>query len=96
MLHSEEHIIQLANRVPEEKSLFEQAPEPLLPNYGSGRIRQYNIDLHVMALFNSEECRLPEFIRLGEAAGLEFVKLWDLGEMGLVEYRLPQAPRSHL
>ena len=96
MLHSEEHIIQLANRVPEEKSLFEQAPEPLLPNYGGGRIRQYNIDLHVMALFNSEERRLPEFIRLGEAAGLEFVKLWDLGEMGLVEYRLPKATRSHI
>ena len=96
LLLSEEHIIQLANRVPEEKSLYEQAPEPLLPNYGGGRIRQYNLDLHMMTMLNSEERRLPEFIRLGEAAGLEFVKLWDLGEMGLVEYRLPQAPRSHL
>ena len=24
---------------------------------------------------------------LGEAAGFEFVKLWDIGEMGLIEYR---------
>jgi len=92
----QEYIIQPANRVPEEKSPFKQAPEPLLPNYGGGRIRQYNSDLHMMAIWNSEERRLPQFIRLGEAAGLEFVKLWDLGEMGLVEYRLPQAPRSHL
>ena len=50
----------------------------------------------MMAMLNSEERRLPEFIRLGEAAGLEFVKLWDLGEMGLVEYRFPKAPQSHL
>ena len=95
-LHPEEYIIQPANRVPDEKSPVKQAPEPLLPNYGGGRIRQYNLDLHMMALLNSEERRLPEYIRLGEAAGLEFVKLWDLGEMGLVEYRLPTAPRSHL
>ena len=67
-----------------------------MPNYGVGRIRQYNIDLHMMTFLNSEERRLPQFIRLGEAAGLEFVKLWDLGELGLVEYRLPQAPRSFL
>ena len=50
----------------------------------------------MMAMLNSEERRLPEFVRLGEAAGLEFVKLWDLGEMGLVEYRLPKALRSRL
>jgi len=92
----QEYIIQPANRVPEEKSPYKQAPAPLLPNYGGGRIRQYSLDLHMMILLNSEERRLPQFIRLGEAAGLEFVKLWDLGEMGLVEYRLPQTPQSHL
>ena len=52
----------------------------------------------MMARMNGEERRLPEFIRLGEAAGLKFVKLWDFGEMGLIEYKLPKAPlaRSHL
>ena len=50
----------------------------------------------MMAMLNSQERRLPHFIRLGEAAGLEFVKLWDLGEMSLIEYRLPKAPRSRL
>ena len=96
LLHSEEYILQPANRVPEEKSPVKQAPEPLLPNYGGGRIRQYNLDIQMMSMLNSEERRLSEFIKLGEAAGLEFVKLWDLGELGLVEYRLPKAADSHL
>jgi len=47
-----------------------------------------------MAMLNSQERRLPDFIQLGEAAGLEFVKLWDFGETGLVEYRLPKVARS--
>jgi hypothetical protein len=96
LLHPEEYIIQPANRVPEDKASIKQAPEPLLPNYGAGRIRQYNLDIHVMGILNSEERRLPDFIRLGEASGLEFAKVWDLGEMSLVEYRLRKAPRSHL
>jgi len=95
-LHPEEYILQPANRVAEDKAPVKQAPEPMLPNYGAGRIRQYSLDIHMMSLFNSQERRLSEFITLGEAAGLEFVKLWDLGETGLVEYRLPKAPRGHL
>ena len=95
-VHPDEYILQPANRVPEENAPHRQAPEPLLPNYGAGRIRQYNLDIHMMAMLNSQERRLPHFIRLGEAAGLEFVKLWDLGEMSLIEYRLPKAPRSRL
>ena len=49
----------------------------------------------MMSLFNSEERRLPDLIKLGEGAGLEFVQMWDLGEMGLVEYRLPKGPHGH-
>jgi hypothetical protein len=94
--HPDEYIIQPANRVPEEQAPVKQAPEPMLPNYGAGRIRQYNLDVQMMLMLNSQERRLPDFIKLGEASGLEFVKLWDLGEMSLVEYRLPKAPRSHL
>ena len=86
---TDEYILQHANRVPEAQSKFNQAPEPLLPNYGAGRIRQYNLDISMMTKLNSEERQLDDFIRLGEAAGLKFEKLWDFGEMGLVEYRLP-------
>ena len=96
LLHSDEYILQSVNRVPEEKAPVQQAPEPLLPNYGVGRIRQYNLDIDMMAMLNSQERRLPDLIRLGEASGLEFAKLWDLGDTSLVEYRLPKAPRSHL
>jgi len=85
----QEYILQPANRVPEEQSAFAQAPEPLLPNYGAGRFYQFNLDLTMLCLMNSEERRLDSFIKLGEAAGLKFEKLWDFGEMGLVEYRLP-------
>ena len=81
--------MQYANRVPERQSNFNQAPEPLLANYGAGRIRQYNLDIHMITLLNSEERQVDAFVRLGEAAGLKFERLWDFGEMGLVEYRLP-------
>ena len=43
----------------------------------------------MLCMMNSEERRLDSFIKLGDAAGLKFEKLWDFGEMGLVEYRLP-------
>lgn len=75
----------------EGDSPFEQAPEPLLPNYGVGRIRQYALDLDMMVMLNSQERRLEEFIRLGEEAGLMFTKLWNFGEMSAVEFRLSQA-----
>ncbi|KAF9544584.1 S-adenosyl-L-methionine-dependent methyltransferase [Agrocybe pediades] len=87
----QEYILQHANRVPDSESAFVQAPAPMLPNYGAGRIRQYNLDLDMMTMLNSEERRLPEFVKLGEAAGLKFEKLWDFGETGLVEYRLPSS-----
>ena len=78
----------------ESLSAFKQAPEPLLPNYGVGRIRQYNLDLDMMVMVNSQERRLEEFIKLGQEAGLEFVKLWDLGETGVVEFRLAETSRD--
>lgn len=48
-----------------------------------------NLDLNMMAMYNSEERRLDDFIRLGKVAGLKFEKLWHFGDMGAVEYRLP-------
>lgn len=89
LIFTEEYILQHVNRLPADQSIFQQAPEPLLPNFGAGRIRQYNLDLDMMTALNSQERRLPEFIKLGEAAGLKFVKLWDFGETALAEYQLP-------
>lgn len=69
-----------------EEAKFTQAPEPLLPNYGDGRIRQYLMDINMMALLNSRERTLKDFIQLGNTVGLKFVKVWQTGEMGLIEF----------
>jgi len=45
----------------------------------------------MMTMLNSPERSLSDFIRLGNEAGLKFEKLWDCGDMGLVEYRLPES-----
>jgi hypothetical protein len=88
MHHLDEFVLQHVDRVAENSSAFNQAPEPLLPNYGVGKIRHYNTDLDMMIMLNSQERYLEEFVQLGEEAGLRFEKYWDLGEMGAVELRL--------
>ena len=69
----------IGERKSESESAFEQVPEHLLPNYGVGSIRQYNLDLNMM-MFNCIDRTVGGFVELGEIAGLEFVGLWgDLG-----------------
>ncbi|KAJ7170592.1 S-adenosyl-L-methionine-dependent methyltransferase [Mycena crocata] len=67
-------------------SQFEKAPEPLLPNFGAGRFRLYAQDINMCCLLNSQERTLDQFIDIGAHSGFEFVKLWDLGEVGLMEF----------
>ena len=55
-----------------------------------GRIRQYNLDLAMMLMLNGKERTLDEFIKIGEEAGLSFVKLWNTSDLGLLEFRLAQ------
>lgn len=80
--------MQTANREDETGAAIKPAPKPLLPNYGAGKIRPYNLDLDMMVLFNSQERHLDHFIKLGEQAGLKFVRVWDLKETGVVEFVL--------
>ncbi|KAF7430170.1 hypothetical protein PC9H_005870 [Pleurotus ostreatus] len=63
-----------------------QAPAPLLPNYGAANRRLYQQDINMLLQFNSKERTLDEFIKLGEASGFRFQKLWDGGEAGIVEF----------
>jgi len=70
------------------KDAVESAPEPLLPNYGAGKILHYKVDLTMLAVLNSKERTLNEFIELGKQANLEFVKLWNVGELGALEFRV--------
>ncbi|KAG7098238.1 hypothetical protein E1B28_000202 [Marasmius oreades] len=67
------------------------APEPLLPNYGEGRINAYNLDLDMMVMANSQERYQEDFAKLGEEAGLKIVKVWDSGDTGLVEFAIEDA-----
>ncbi|KAF4581763.1 hypothetical protein EYR40_002781 [Pleurotus pulmonarius] len=63
-----------------------QAPTPLLANYGVANKRLYQQDMNMMISFNSKERTLDEFIKIGEASGFRFEKLWDGGEAGIVEF----------
>lgn len=64
------------------------APEPLLPNYGAGNIRPYHQDLNMLCMLNAGQRTLDEFKTLGAQAGLEFVRVWEFAENGLVEFKL--------
>jgi hypothetical protein len=46
------------------------------------------MDINMMALFNTAERTLDDFLKLGESAGLKFVKLWEMGETALIEFEL--------
>ncbi|KZP16932.1 S-adenosyl-L-methionine-dependent methyltransferase [Athelia psychrophila] len=65
------------------------APDPLPANYGAGSILPHYHDLNMMNIFTSKERSLEEYRALGVAAGLEFVKLWDLVQKSIVEFKLP-------
>lgn len=67
---------------------FEQAPEPLLPNYGIGAIRMYNQDLNMLAHFNSKQRTFHEITSLASQCGLKFVNLWKAGEDHITEFSL--------
>ncbi|KAJ7857293.1 S-adenosyl-L-methionine-dependent methyltransferase [Mycena olivaceomarginata] len=81
-----EYILQTAESgdKPANKQL-KNAPAPLLNNYGEGRIRQYYLDVSLMVLVNSQERTLDEYVKLGEEAGLKFMKVWEFGDMSGVE-----------
>jgi len=40
----------------------------------------------MMILCNSQERCLDHFVQLGKKAGLEFVKVWDVGELVVIEF----------
>ncbi|KAJ7487261.1 S-adenosyl-L-methionine-dependent methyltransferase [Mycena galericulata] len=82
----DEFVLQHAAVDSDTEGKFEKAPAPLLPNFGVGRVRPYAQDINMLVLLNSQERTLPQFIAMGALSGFEFVKLWDLGEVGLMEF----------
>ncbi|KAG6884307.1 hypothetical protein C0993_012231 [Termitomyces sp. T159_Od127] len=81
-----EYILQHVHRMDTSDHVSTEAPEPMLPNYGVGRIRQYNADLLVMVLQNGIQRTLKDLIDIGNKANLQFVKLWHVGETSVVEF----------
>jgi len=84
-----EYILQHLNREPiadGSAAGMEEAPAPMLPNFGLGNIRTYNQDLTMLLMYNAKERTLKETVELGEKAGLKFEKAWDLAEMSLLEF----------
>jgi len=86
-LRIDEYRIQSTSRVPHNEKMI-QAPAPLLPNFGVGRIRTHYLDMTMMTLLNSEERTLEDYIELVEMSGLNLVKVWDFGETILLELAL--------
>ncbi|KAJ3571814.1 hypothetical protein NP233_g3494 [Leucocoprinus birnbaumii] len=82
----QEYIIQAPFRSPDDDLTLDQAQPPLLPNYGVGRVRQYYTDAAMMVLCNGGERSLEDYVQLAKVAGLQFVKVWDLGELCAVEF----------
>ncbi|GAW06513.1 S-adenosyl-L-methionine-dependent methyltransferase [Lentinula edodes] len=64
----------------------EQAPPPLLPNYGSGVIRSHYQDMRMLLIHNAKERTLDEFVALGQSAGLKFERFWDMADTGVIEF----------
>lgn len=62
------------------------APRPLLPNYGTGALGAHYQDVSMLILFNASERTLEDYHRLGQRAGLRFVKCWNLLETALLEF----------
>ncbi|KAJ6573975.1 S-adenosyl-L-methionine-dependent methyltransferase [Mycena vulgaris] len=71
------------------KGKFEKAPEPLLANFGVGRVRPYAQDINMMVCANAQERTLAQFIAMGALSGFDFVQLWG-EEVGLIEF-VPRA-----
>ena len=50
----------------------------------------------MMVLCNSEERTLDHSVQLGKKAGLEIVKVWDMGEISVIEFAPGAIEEWHL
>ncbi|KAF7300611.1 Methyltransf-2 domain-containing protein [Mycena chlorophos] len=73
-----------------EQSTNRSAPAPLLHNYGTGGVLQYYIDIAMLLQLNSADHTLDEYVEWGEQVGLKFLRVWEFGEMGGVEFGLAE------
>ncbi|KAG1813515.1 S-adenosyl-L-methionine-dependent methyltransferase [Suillus subaureus] len=67
------------------------APEPLLPNFGAGTHRAYQMDMTMWLVHNSKERTLDELKNLGASVGLVLIQVYDLAETMLMEFGIAQS-----
>lgn len=68
------------------EQLHDQAPEPLLPNWGVARVRTYELDMTMNNLLNAQARTLKEFIDLCGQCDLKYSNIYNAGETDLVEF----------
>ncbi|KAF8828371.1 hypothetical protein HHX47_DHR4000997 [Lentinula edodes] len=64
-VHVDEYVLHTLNPLASLIKGREQAPPPLLPNYGSGVIRSHYQDMRMLLIHNAKERTLDEFVALG-------------------------------
>ncbi|KAG1864838.1 S-adenosyl-L-methionine-dependent methyltransferase [Suillus subluteus] len=64
------------------------APEPMLPNFGAGSHRPYQLDLTMWFALNSKERTLDEMKNIAATAGLALTQVYDLVETMVMEFRI--------
>ncbi|KAG1764505.1 O-methyltransferase-domain-containing protein [Suillus placidus] len=66
------------------------APEPMLPNFGAGSHRTYQMDLIMWFTLNSKERTLDELKTIGATVSLILTQVYDLVETMVVEFRIAE------
>ncbi|KAG2068630.1 S-adenosyl-L-methionine-dependent methyltransferase [Suillus decipiens] len=67
------------------------APEPMLPNFGAGTHRTYQMDMTMWLVLNSKERTLDELKILGASVGLVLTQVYDLVQTMVMEFRISQS-----
>ncbi|KAG1813527.1 S-adenosyl-L-methionine-dependent methyltransferase [Suillus subaureus] len=64
------------------------APEPILPNFGAGAHRPYQMDITMWLVHNAKERTLDEVKILGASVGLALTQVYDLVDTMVMEFRI--------
>ncbi|KAF8197017.1 S-adenosyl-L-methionine-dependent methyltransferase [Pholiota molesta] len=84
LLH--EHVLRHACRTETTEMIgLDDAPEPLLPNYGEGQINVNQLNMVMLMWFNTHERTPTELSDMIKTTGLRLIKVYDLAEMCLLE-----------
>ncbi|KAJ7719245.1 S-adenosyl-L-methionine-dependent methyltransferase [Mycena maculata] len=81
-------IIRPLTRTPGKRVDIDEAPGPLLPNFGIGSARSHNLDITMLLAFNTSERTLDELKNLATKAGLVMEGVLDMVEMCMLEFRV--------